>query len=37
MQERSSETLQLAKCIVKDVNFYVNKCSYGYKTIQFHN
>ena len=37
MQERSSETLQLAKCIVKDVNFHVNKCSYGYKTIQFHN
>ena len=31
IQQMSSETLQLAKCVVKDVNFDGNKCSYGYK------
>ena len=31
IQQRSSETLQLAKCVCKDVNFDGNKCSYGYK------
>ena len=31
MQQRYSGTLQVAKCVVKDVNFNVNKCSYGYK------
>ena len=35
-QQRSSETLQLAKCLVKDVNFHVIECSYGYKTLLFH-
>ena len=35
IQQRSSETLELAKCVVKDVNLHVNKCSYGYKTLQF--
>ena len=31
IQERSSEALQLAKSVVRDVNFHVNKCCYGYK------
>ena len=31
IQQRSSETLQLAKCVGKDVNFHGNKCSYGYE------
>ena len=31
MQQRYSGTLQVAKCVVKDVNFHVNKCSYGHK------
>ena len=31
IHQMSSETLQLAKCVVKDVNFDENKCSYGYK------
>ena len=37
MQQRYSETLELAKCVVKDVNFHVNKCSYGYKALKMHN
>ena len=37
IQQRQGKTLQLGKCVVKDVNFHLNKCSYGYKTIQFHN
>ena len=36
MQQRSSETLQLVKCVVKDVNFNVRKSSYGYKILQLH-
>ena len=35
IKQRSSETLQLAKCKGKDVNFNVYKCSYGYKTLQY--
>ena len=35
MQQRQRKTLQLAKCVVKDVNFQVDKCSNGYKAIQF--
>ena len=31
IQQKQRNTLQLAKCIVKDVNFHVNKCSYLYK------
>ena len=31
IQQRSSETKQLAKCVGKDVNFNRNKCTYGYK------
>ena len=31
MQQIQSKTLQLVKCIVKDVNLHVNKCSYEYK------
>ena len=31
MQQRSSETLQLAKYVVKDFNFNVRKRSYGFK------
>ena len=31
IHQMSSETLQLAKCVVKDVNFHVNKCRYGYE------
>ena len=31
MQLRQGKTLQLSKCIVGNVNFHVNKCSYGYK------
>ena len=34
MQQRYSGTLQVAKCVVKDVYFNVNKCTYGYKTLQ---
>ena len=33
MQERKSETLQQGKFVVKDVNFLVNKGSYGYETF----
>ena len=36
IQHRKIKTLQLEKCVVKDVNFLVNKCSYGYKTLQFY-
>ena len=36
IQQRQRKTLQLAKYVSKDVNFHVNKCSYGYKTFQFH-
>ena len=36
MHQRYHETLQLAKSVVKDVNLQVNKCSYGFKTLQFH-
>ena len=36
MQQRYSETLELAKFVVKDVNFHVNKCCFDYKTLQFH-
>ena len=35
MQQRSSEILQQAKCIVKDVNFQVTNCSFRYKTLYF--
>ena len=31
IQQRPSETLQLAMFVCKDVNFDANKCSYGYK------
>ena len=31
IQQRLKETLQLAKCVGKDVNFNGDKCSYGYK------
>ena len=37
IQQRSSETLQLAKCVVNDVNILVNKRSYGHETFQFLN
>ena len=37
MQQIQSKTLQLVKCIGRDVNFHVNKCRYGYKIIQFQN
>ena len=30
MQQRSSETLQQAKCVAKDVNLQVHKCSYWF-------
>ena len=33
IQQRLKETLQLTKCVGKDVNFNGNKCSYGYKNI----
>ena len=33
IQQRQSKTLQLAICLVTDVNFQVNKCSYGYQTV----
>ena len=36
MQQRYSETLEQAKSVVKDVNFYGKKCSYGCNTLQFH-
>ena len=36
MQQRYSETLELVKCVVKNVNFHLNKCCYVYKTLQFH-
>ena len=35
MQQIQSKTLQLAKCVVKDVKLNVNKCSDGYKTLQY--
>ena len=28
--------MQEAKYVVKDVNFHVNNCSYGYNTLEFH-
>ena len=31
IQQRSSETLELAKCLGKDVKGHGNKCSYRYK------
>ena len=31
IQQKQRNALQLAKCIAKDVNFHVNKCSYVYK------
>ena len=37
IQQKQSKTLQLGKCVVKVVNFHGNKCSYGYKTLQFHD
>ena len=36
MKEKQCKTLQLEKCVVKDVNFHGNKCRYGYKTLHFH-
>ena len=36
IKQTSSKTLQLAKCVNKDVNFHVNKWSYEYQTFQFH-
>ena len=31
IQQRSSETIQLAKFVGKDVNLHRKKCSYGHK------
>ena len=36
MHQWYREKLQLAKSVVKDVNFYVNKYCYGYKAFQIH-
>ena len=36
IQQRQSKTLRVGKCVVKDDNFYGNKCSYGYQTIQLY-
>ena len=33
MHKKAKYTLQLGKCVVKDVNLHVNNCSYGYKTL----
>ena len=35
IQQRHNKTLQPAICLVTHL-FYVNKCTYWYKTLQFH-
>ena len=37
MKQNKIKSLQQAKCAVKDVNFLVNKFSYGYKNDYFND